>query len=146
MCIRDRVNDARAELESRGERESMYLANASELALLVGDSETLKRLAESNLRSTGAAKAVLFLDPEGAVLAAAGSAWEVGLARQCWMHAADCSGGEQRYLFDRAVQANAVSYTHLRAHETVLDIVCRLLLEKKNTALLPHVVSHTITH
>ena len=25
-----------------------------------------------------------------------------------------------------------VSYTHLRAHETVLDIVCRLLLEKKN--------------
>ena len=32
----------------------------------------------------------------------------------------------------------AVSYTHLRAHETVLDLVCRLLLEKKhaNTCLL----------
>ena len=27
----------------------------------------------------------------------------------------------------------AVSYTHLRAHETVLDLVCRLLLEKKQT-------------
>ena len=27
----------------------------------------------------------------------------------------------------------AVSYTHLRAHETVLDLVCRLLLEKTNT-------------
>ena len=26
----------------------------------------------------------------------------------------------------------SVSYTHLRAHETVLDLVCRLLLEKKN--------------
>ena len=26
-----------------------------------------------------------------------------------------------------------VSYTHLRAHETVLDLVCRLLLEKKTT-------------
>ena len=25
---------------------------------------------------------------------------------------------------------DAVSYTHLRAHETVLDLVCRLLLEK----------------
>ena len=25
----------------------------------------------------------------------------------------------------------AVSYTHLRAHETVLDLVCRLLLETK---------------
>src|SRR5664280_3864880 len=28
------------------------------------------------------------------------------------------------------VAAGAVSYTHLRAHETVLDLVCRLLLEK----------------
>ena len=29
------------------------------------------------------------------------------------------------------VGRQAVSYTHLRAHETVLDLVCRLLLEKK---------------
>ena len=28
-------------------------------------------------------------------------------------------------------ETNPVSYTHLRAHETVLDLVCRLLLEKK---------------
>ena len=28
-----------------------------------------------------------------------------------------------------------VSYTHLRAHETVLDLVCRLLLEKKTTTV-----------
>ena len=28
-------------------------------------------------------------------------------------------------------KTDPVSYTHLRAHETVLDIVCRLLLEKK---------------
>ena len=28
-------------------------------------------------------------------------------------------------------RTEAVSYTHLRAHETVLDLVCRLLLEKK---------------
>ena len=34
----------------------------------------------------------------------------------------------------RGVKVNdcvPVSYTHLRAHETVLDLVCRLLLEKK---------------
>src|SRR5665811_1151001 len=31
-----------------------------------------------------------------------------------------------------------VSYTHLRAHETVLDLVCRLLLEKKNELALHH--------
>src|SRR5450756_1173001 len=30
-----------------------------------------------------------------------------------------------------AGQPNAVSYTHLRAHETRHDLVCRLLLEKK---------------
>ena len=30
-----------------------------------------------------------------------------------------------------AAQKLPVSYTHLRAHETVLDLVCRLLLEKK---------------
>ena len=31
-----------------------------------------------------------------------------------------------------SVNHYAVSYTHLRAHETVLDLVCRLLLDKKN--------------
>mgnify|MGYP003376731272 CR=1 FL=1 len=33
-----------------------------------------------------------------------------------------------------------VSYTHLRAHETVLDLVCRLLLEKKNNSTDIHLV------
>ena len=32
---------------------------------------------------------------------------------------------------NRSDATNPVSYTHLRAHETVLDLVCRLLLEKK---------------
>ena len=31
----------------------------------------------------------------------------------------------------RHPQEQAVSYTHLRAHETSLHLVCRLLLEKK---------------
>ena len=39
-----------------------------------------------------------------------------------------------------AISPFPVSYTHLRAHATVLDLVCRLLLEKKkpklNTAVL----------
>ena len=34
-------------------------------------------------------------------------------------------------LLKRSARSDAVSYTHLRAHETVLDLVCRLLLEKK---------------
>ena len=40
--------------------------------------------------------------------------------------------------------AEAVSYTHLRAHETVLDLVCRLLLEKKKNT--PYKLHHTLTH
>ncbi|WDT36867.1 hypothetical protein PVA38_11825 [Streptococcus pneumoniae D39] len=38
-----------------------------------------------------------------------------------------------------------VSYTHLRAHETVLDLVCRLLLEKKKISLPMSVHLHLIT-
>ena len=36
-----------------------------------------------------------------------------------------------RGLFFIFIITIPVSYTHLRAHETVLDLVCRLLLEKK---------------
>ena len=39
--------------------------------------------------------------------------------------------------------AAPVSYTHLRAHETVLDLVCRLLLEKKKN---PHVQTDDSVH
>ena len=38
----------------------------------------------------------------------------------------------QQELIENLQYAQAVSYTHLRAHETVLDLACRLLLEKKN--------------
>ena len=34
-------------------------------------------------------------------------------------------------MLDQMKGWGSVSYTHLRAHETVLDLVCRLLLEKK---------------
>ena len=41
----------------------------------------------------------------------------------------------EEYLYsameDYRIDIMTVSYTHLRAHETVLDLVCRLLLEKK---------------
>ena len=37
-----------------------------------------------------------------------------------------------------SVYSATVSYTHLRAHETVLDLVCRLLLEKKKKNTTNH--------
>src|SRR5450756_2917263 len=47
------------------------------------------------------------------------------VARPGWVHwwpvRAGCTGGP----------SGPVSYTHLRAHETRHDLVCRLLLEKK---------------
>ena len=36
-------------------------------------------------------------------------------------------------VFDKVETTWPVSYTHLRAHETSLHLVCRLLLEKKRT-------------
>ena len=44
------------------------------------------------------------------------------------------------------LDAVPVSYTHLRAHETVLDLVCRLLLEKRNDSLSTHLLRRAGTH
>ena len=41
------------------------------------------------------------------------------------------SGMDDMELDERDIQLMAVSYTHLRAHETDSYLVCRLLLEKK---------------
>jgi len=39
---------------------------------------------------------------------------------------------QNKSIYKNTLQTiDSVSYTHLRAHETVLDLVCRLLLEKK---------------
>src|SRR5450756_2551673 len=50
------------------------------------------------------------------------------LARGVPQHLARAASGARQV---RAVVPVAVSYTHLRAHETRHDLVCRLLLEKK---------------
>ena len=47
------------------------------------------------------------------------------------MQPVDLKDGLVSTLHHRLAAVEAVSYTHLRAHETVLDLVCRLLLEKK---------------
>ena len=48
------------------------------------------------------------------------------------------TGSKRR--FNVPPDPETVSYTHLRAHETVLDLVCRLLLEKKkNKETLLHI-------
>ena len=49
--------------------------------------------------------------------------------------------GESRVVVVLMHNSIPVSYTHLRAHETVLDLVCRLLLEKKNNQKLQHILT-----
>src|SRR5664280_3582168 len=43
-------------------------------------------------------------------------------------------------LFLSMLAGVPVSYTHLRAHETVLDLVCRLLLEKKKKKTTKNII------
>src|SRR5664280_2805616 len=54
--------------------------------------------------------------------------------RRCRHHTAVDSAASRRGPLPSALRdagaRGPVSYTHLRAHETVLDLVCRLLLEK----------------
>ncbi len=47
-----------------------------------------------------------------------------------WWSGSDC--GLLAFTMDPLDYPGAVSYTHLRAHETPEHLVCRLLLEKKN--------------
>ena len=55
--------------------------------------------------------------------------------------------GDDQTPSDEGTGVTAVSYTHLRAHETVLDLVCRLLLEKKKKKRTQsHYNSRATTH
>ena len=44
------------------------------------------------------------------------------------------AAANERVKIIRALYKWAVSYTHLRAHETLMNLVCRLLLEKRGTS------------
>ena len=63
-------------------------------------------------------------------------AHRIGARRTGSAHAADAGIGPRIDREEQARGFQTVSYTHLRAHETVLDIVCRLLLEKKKASTI----------
>ena len=58
----------------------------------------------------------------------------------------DRKSGHVAVMVPEVDEDGPVSYTHLRAHETVLDLVCRLLLEKKKTIEQRATKSDTIVH
>ena len=55
------------------------------------------------------------------------------------------TGEDREHHRVRGLGEEPVSYTHLRAHETVLDLVCRLLLEKKNNTTRKNQTTHPST-
>ena len=67
------------------------------------------------------------------------SAWYLDLAGVYYAGADSPVPEGSRVIPTLILGYEPVSYTHLRAHETVLDLVCRLLLDKKQ-----HKVSYTI--
>ena len=62
-----------------------------------------------------------------------GAVWQENVDGRGWYQRRNLTDSE---FHDAWTAYKAVSYTHLRAHETVLDIVCRLLLEKKNRSTI----------
>ena len=55
---------------------------------------------------------------------------------------------EALHILDKELQhyKGPVSYTHIRAHETVLDLVCRLLLDKKKNKQQKKKKTHSSAH
>ena len=80
----------------------------------------IRRPPRSTLDRSSAASDVYKRQVQGVGGGVAGEGVGEGVAAEV-----EGDGVEQQGILD------AVSYTHLRAHETVLDLVCRLLLEKK---------------
>ena len=68
-----------------------------------------------------------------------------GAHKQPWTFCVVGDPGKKKQIRE-AAEEEAVSYTHLRAHETVLDLVCRLLLEKKNHQNTRALFSYTHRH
>ena len=64
-----------------------------------------------------------------------------------WMTMEEIVYNDKGRLLSNALSTYTVSYTHLRTHETVLDLVCRLLLETQKSQHNNNYISgHTMIH
>eukprot|EP00657_Telonema_sp_P-1_P008270 TRINITY_DN2911_c0_g1_i1.p1 TRINITY_DN2911_c0_g1~~TRINITY_DN2911_c0_g1_i1.p1 ORF type:complete len:239 (+),score=33.22 TRINITY_DN2911_c0_g1_i1:211-927(+) len=126
------VPEKREELTTEGGLD--VIANAKRV------SQCVHRLQQAGIEVS------LFIDPDPAQIAASRKVGVHAVELHTGRYADASSAGEQEQELNILKKASAftieqglklhmghgpVSYTHLRAHETVLDLVCRLLLEKK---------------
>src|SRR5664280_1115741 len=120
-----------------GDSDVETAANAAEALGKIGGKDATDALLAALAKPAGpraACALALFRRPEArtvtALLGAAGEENSAPDLRRAVVYALS-----RKPLLEAAPALRAVlrtvSYTHLRAHETVLDLVCRLLLEKK---------------
>ena len=83
----------------------------------------IRRPPRSTLDRSSAASDVYKRQRQGVAASSSGVA---GITHSRRPRGVSTYSGQRRWM-----GGGSVSYTHLRAHETVLDLVCRLLLEKK---------------
>ena len=155
MCIRDSVSIAKEiDLEDPYERIGAELVKevAKKTDDVAGDGTTTATVLAQSLVHEGLKNVVAGSNPialrrgiekasEAIVKELLASAKDVEtkeqIAATATISAADPEVGEKiaealdKVGQDGVVTVEAVSYTHLRAHETKANLVCRLLLEKK---------------
>src|SRR5664280_2360477 len=120
-----RRRDADADRPFRGETESAARAPPRRPQIHAGQVRVPGRAHRAARPRHAGGERIASGHPEKAAGARAKS-------RRCLRARHGAGGGTRNGRGNRpAARRQAVSYTHLRAHETVLDLVCRLLLEKK---------------
>src|SRR5664280_3327267 len=129
MCIRVRLTCSRLDLHSDwqgwrldGDDRSRFLCKASTRVLYEDGGSFTGFVFGKRKTKTIAAR---IYDKTAEVKQTGNAYWD-----DIWGPGLDRDLPVLRVEFEFGRQGS-VSYTHLRAHETVLDLVCRLLLEKK---------------
>src|SRR5665811_817703 len=122
MCIRDRHHCASFLSIAARTCRTWYGLAFSFVVLNVHARVAGPRRLEDGMGSAGGARRAEVIFTNLVEILVADVLGVVSHARDDLVH------GRHPLMVPRAVPP--VSYTHLRAHETVLDLVCRLLLEK----------------
>ena len=118
MCIGDSAPEGVSVIINGGREVGGWLANDERIPLVSATGSTRMGKAGGAAVGQRLGRSLLELGGNNAIIISDKADLDIA------MHAS---------LFGAVGTAGPVSYTHLRAHETVLDLVCRLLLEKKKT-------------
>ena len=106
-------------------------------ALAAGDAIVIKPSSTTSLSLLELMKLIENVVPKGVINLITGSGSKSGeylLQNDRLSKLAFTGSTEIGYEVAKAAADKPVSYTHLRAHETGRNLVCRLLLEKKKTS------------